>query len=119
MNTDRVQWIDLKGKKILILDFSDIKEVSVLKEVISEAEKVQNSQPDHSVLRLTKIGGVTLTEDAKRLIAEYSDSIKRYTKASAAVGFSGVKFIIAKAINPNKKFFKTEEEALNWLALQE
>ncbi len=113
MSSNRVQWVDYQEKKILILDFSDIKEVAILKEVISQAKTAQSNQPDHSVLRLTKIGGVTLTEEAKRLISEYSDYIDTYTKASAAVGFTGVKFIIAKM-----KFFRSEEEAFQWLSSQ-
>ncbi len=79
------------------------------------SEKIHAAQPLRSVRRLTIARNVFFIEDARKVIAEYTPKILKYTIASASIGFTDRKAIIMKTINANMKDFETEEEAMEWL----
>ncbi len=116
---NRVRWMDYKGTKILVIDFSGLKTGAEVKQVTDISEKIHSAQPLRSVRRLTIARNVFFIEDARKVIAEYTPKILKYTIASASIGFTDRKTIIMKTINANMKDFETEEDAAEWLSQQE
>ena len=115
---DRVRWMDYKGTKILVIDFSELMTKEEVKQVTDLSEKIHAAQPLKSVRRLTIARNTFFIEDARKVIAEYVPKILKYTIASASIGFTNRKAIIMKTINSNMKDFETEEEAAEWLSQQ-
>ena len=112
-----VKWITYKGKDILLNDYSNLDEKGFLK-AMDDVDKVPIKGPEKSILCLTNITNThatkTLTDKAKELMKER----KKYMKAVAIVGVSGVKRIIAKMVVKDVYFAKDEIDAKEWLIKQ-
>lgn len=117
--SEKVEWIEYSGNRILKVDYSNLKsDTQKLQLVLNEAEEIQKQEPLGSVLRVNLIANSSFNFEAKILIREYTERILPYTKASASCGFTGMKAIIVRLINPAMKNFPTIEEACDWLIKQ-
>ena len=116
----RIHFIDHRGKKILLVDFSNC--------CANEVEEIARAAPDHitvqprgSVLVLTNFTGAAFDRDALRAMKEAAVFDKPFVKKSALIGTEDLP---ASFYDELKSFsrrelviFKTREEALAWLVL--
>ena len=122
MEEERIRFIDHKGKKILLQDFSDMKDQDELISLIRKGAQLTRQQPPKSVLVLTDM---TRTRYDSQSSQEAKETVKGNTpfiKASALAGITGIMEIIVRAINAfagrEVKTFHTRDEALEWLVKQ-
>jgi hypothetical protein len=113
-----VKWIEHKGVKILICDFSGITNAADAAVRLKETEEETLKQPLNSIRRINYVKDSFFNDDIKKLTEEYAVRAKPYLKVSASVGFEGVKAIIIKVLMPHTKLFKTIEEAKDWIITQ-
>jgi hypothetical protein len=115
----RLKTITFKGKDILYMDFSGLKTVPEIKEVIEEGKKIFHSQPPFSTLSLANIEEMHFNNQIKDLFMEYVKSNKPFVKASAIIGVTGLKQVvfngIMKMTGREVKSFDDENQAKMWL----
>ncbi|OGI11040.1 MAG: hypothetical protein A2Y40_00145 [Candidatus Margulisbacteria bacterium GWF2_35_9] len=113
------QFINHKGKNIFLMEYPG--EIDQLKKMIGEAKKTIATQSPQSVLALSDLRQVDLTNETTEIFKDFTNHNKPYIKASALVGISGMKKIIVNTISTlyrrNFKIFDTVDEAKNYLAL--
>lgn len=116
--SDRIRWIEHKGKKILFCDYSGLPGVEQLK-VIEEAKNEMLKQPLDSVLLvLADITDTYTIQVVKEKFTELTEVRNRFKGSDATVGITGVKKIMANAIKRGIYFADTIEDAKEWLVKQ-
>ena len=101
---ERVRFIEYKNQRILKLDFSGCNTEEILV-VIKEATGVIRSQPEKSVLTLTKTDRAKFDADVIKAMKEFTKGNEPYVKAAAIVGIQGLQKIILDTVS----FFSKRE----------
>ncbi|HAP44751.1 MAG: hypothetical protein A2087_12255 [Spirochaetes bacterium GWD1_61_31] len=116
-----VQWIEIKGKKILYVDYRGVTKTEDSLKILREAIEIERASAG-GLLLLQNYEGTHANEEfvaeIKRLGAEVSDKLAK----NAVVGLSGIKKIFLSAyvrFSGEKvlRSFNTEAEAHDWLVL--
>jgi hypothetical protein len=119
---ERTQVILHQGKKIVYIDFSNLRMFDEIKTVIEDAKKHIHGQPPLSVLTLTSVEETHFNSEIKDLFTAYISSNKPYVKARAILGVTGLKQVIyngmIKFTGNNIRAFTKAEDAKNWLVSQ-
>jgi len=119
---ERVKFIDYKGKKILLEDFSGLKPGEEFDKTLEEARKTIHSQPEHSVLALFDASDGYFDQDVMNKMKDFTKSNNPYMKAAAVVGITGLLKIalitVTKVAGRDFKTFNTRDQALEWLVAQ-
>jgi len=119
----RVNFIEHKGKRILHVDLSGLKEPKDKIDVLNEARRIIDAQAPKSVLLLTNCIETHYESEGAEAIKQYSKANTPYIKASAVTGVVGIKKLLFNAIikltGRNIVAVDTVEQALDWLAGQE
>lgn len=89
--------IEHKGKKIILQNARNCSVSEGLK-VMDEGRAIIRSQEPKSVLSLVDVRGADFNQSTAESLKEYAKGNGQYTKKSAAVGISGLKKIIFKAM---------------------
>lgn len=117
----RTQLINHGGKKIILLDYTNLQDINEIIEVSNEAKTYIHAQPALSVYSLTNIDGMHFNNKIRDIFTDLAKSNKPYVKAGAIVGVTGMKQIlfngIMKLTGRDIKSFNTLEQAKDWLAL--
>jgi hypothetical protein len=117
----RVEFFVYQGKRILLIDFSELKAVDVLP-VIEEAKQVMAQQAPGSVYTLTDFTQTGYNPEVTMAMKDYALHNRPYVKASAVVGTTGLMGVIKTSVEKTSMRdlvdFATREEALEWLASQ-
>ena len=112
--------IRTNNEKIHYLDFSNLKNVKDIENVISEASKIIQTQTESSVLSLSNLEGMHFNNDIKEAFIAFVHNNKPFIKASAIIGLNGIAKIafngIVRVSGRNLKAFKTKDEAISYLA---
>lgn len=111
----RVSWITHKGKDILFVDASGLREEAYL-QVLDEVEEVYcNLDPQSTLVLLDVTDSTSSTETTERQkrLAAY-----KVAKHAAVVGVTGLKRIIAQAVRKDFHFATSIEEGKEWLVRQ-
>jgi hypothetical protein len=116
------KFLDYKGSKIFLMDFSYSEIEDVLK-AIDDATKIIAQQPPLSVLGLVDVSKSSFDRvlaDALKLFSEHN---KPFMKMTAIVGIEGVKAVILQAIikftgRKNLVTKNSVQEAKDWLVTQ-
>jgi hypothetical protein len=120
--TDRIQFMQHKGKKILHLNFRAAKAEEVI-EIIGKAKAVIGAQPERSVRTLTDVTDAAFNSRVSEAMKDFVNHNKRFVTASAVVGVTGLKQIIYNAVvkfsGRNLVAFDTIEQARDWLSGQQ
>ena len=118
----RIRFTDYKGKKILLEDFSNVKDEDELIKLIDEALKVVQSQPPKSALVVVDMTNANLTPKVYQHSKAATETNTDYIKATTLVGLGNVLNILAKAVSSFARrdlvSFGTREEAMEWLIQQ-
>lgn len=118
---NEIQVVDHKGKKIILLDFSNSTKESI-QAIIAESKDFIKKQPASSALTLTDISNLHFDSDVMNMFKEFTVHNKPFVKAGAVVGVKG---ILKAAYNfvmyfsgRNLPLFETREKAMDWLVSQ-
>ncbi|HXZ26921.1 MAG TPA: hypothetical protein VEG08_02860 [Terriglobales bacterium] len=115
---ERIQFVEHKGKQILVIDFTGCGPQEIM--MISTAVKeVIARQAKGSVLALADFTGARVNKDAVTRIKEVTTFDAPYVKRAAWVGIESLPETYFKAIQTfsNREFvpFQSRTEALDWL----
>lgn len=120
---EKIGFIDHKGKKILLYDFSYTKKSDDVVGLIKQAGTIAKKQPPKSILVLTDVTEAHYSVETTQALKELAKENTPYVKASAVTGVTGLKKVIFDAIlkfsGRDIKLFSSREEALDWLAAQQ
>lgn len=124
---DRIQFIQYKGKSILLVDLNGIRtgDTELITKVISDSSEIirNNDNLESGIRVLTDITNAEVDLKGISLMAAYVEGNKPYVKASALVGSSDsldiVKNVIEKETDREfKSGFLTRNQACDWLVKQ-
>src|SRR5512133_2949013 len=122
MENNRIRFIDHKGKRILLEDFSNVKSEDELEKLILQAESVVHAQMPKSLLVVVDMTNSTFGPKVSQTSKEASKSNSPFVKASAMVGMSKLMEIILNSVRTvsgrSIASFGTREEAYEWLIKQ-
>jgi hypothetical protein len=122
MVENRIRFIDYKGKRILLEDFSNLKNDDELEPLIWEAEKVVHRQTPNSVLVVVDLTNSHFGPKSSQASKSVSKGNGPYIKASTLVGMNKLMEIVFNSIQTitGRKMvsFNTREEAFEWLIKQ-
>ena len=117
---ERIKFIEYKGKRILLEDFSKIEPGSEFTRAIKKAQATIAAEPAFSVLALFDASYSSINLEMVDQIKEFTKANTPYIKSVAAVGLEG---LLQMALYAAEKYtgrvfntFRTREEALEFLA---
>lgn len=109
-----------KGKTILYLDFTNMKDKAEIMKLEDDGVTYIRKQPLNSVLTLTNMEGMFFNNELKKYFEEAVKGNAPYVKSGAVIGLTGLISVMYNAFvavtGRNIKSFKSKEEALDYLA---
>ncbi len=118
----RIGYVQHKGRRILIEDFSGLRPGRELEATLEEAKTIVQSRPPKSAVVLVDVTGMRFDKDTLDMMKELAASNEPYVKASTLVGVGGLLQVgllaVSRFSERNFKTFSAREEALDWLAIQ-
>lgn len=119
--TDRLSWIEYKGKQLLFYNYKECKPDDMLV-IIEKAEKIVSSQPSKSILELIDVTDINYNTESWNKLKKFAKDVEPYSKAAAVVGLSKTTEFMLKAISivtrRSLSTFENLEDAKNWLIEQ-
>ena len=119
---DRTRFIDHRGRRLLMLDYTQLgTDMDQLRAEIAKSKDVIAWEPPGSVLTLTDVRGSKITPSAVRAMQELVQFNAPYVRWSAVVvGLTGVYLTAFRAMQAlsrrrNMKAFNDLDEAKAWL----
>lgn len=115
-----VKYVDHKGKKILLMDYSSSTIEQTLKAIAETKKLVALEDPDAHLLGIVDVSTSTFDTTVTDALKDLATHNKPYMKASAIIGVTGVKKVIFQAVlaftgRKNLVLKNTVEEAKDWL----
>jgi hypothetical protein len=118
---DTIKFIEHKGKKILLIDFSQKTAEEVL-ELIPDVKNIVIKQPLNSLLTLIDVSNTHYNTTVIQTLKELTRANKPYVKASAVVGITAMLKIILQTVTrfSGRKFFTADNlvQGKDWLVEQ-
>jgi 1-deoxy-D-xylulose 5-phosphate reductoisomerase len=118
----RTRFVDHRGKKVLVLDYSGIREPAEALAAIEESKREVVRHPHKSLRVLTDSTGSHYDTAVVQALKELAAHDEPYVIASAVVGVVGLKKVVLTAVNLFSKrkitMFDSREQALDWLVAQ-
>ena len=117
---ERVRFIEHRGQRVLLLDYSDLAEESVILEMIEERTDIVAQQPRGSVLTLIDVTHSKWTRTAIQRVKDANVLDHPYVRRAAVVGYEtmapkGSLEAVGTFASRTWGQFATREEALAWL----
>ncbi len=120
--SERVRFLEHRGKRILLIDFSQLKETEEILAVVEAARVVVAEQPPASLRTLTSVRGARYTPPVMDAIKALTVHNRPYVTAAAVVGMEGMHRVLFRAVllfsRRNIEAFDSQDEARDWLASQ-
>ncbi len=119
---ERTRFIEHHGKRILLLDYSGIRDPAEALREIAASRAVVARQPHGSVLTLTHVQGARYNTEVVQALKELATHNQPFVRAAAVVGLSGlqravyrtIQLFTRRALQP----FDDLEAAKDWLVEQ-
>jgi hypothetical protein len=115
----RTSFIEHEGHRILLLDFSGIRDPAVALAAIAEAKAFVATQPLGSLLTITHVKGSAFMPSVVGALQDLARHDGPYTRAAAVAGMSGIQRVALAAIElvsgRSFKVCRDVEEAKRWL----
>lgn len=122
---DRTRFIDHRGHRLLLLDYTNLgTDLDQLRDEIGKTKEVIGREPPGSVLTLTDVRGCKITPGAVKAMQELVKFNADYVRWSAVVvGLTGVYLTAYRATQAlsrrrNMRAFNDLDEAKEWLVSQ-
>lgn len=117
---DRVRFIEHRGHRVLLLDYSNLNDEQQMLEMIEERVELVSKEAPDSVLTLADVTGAQVTRTAMQRIKEANVIEKPFVRRAALVGAEsllpkGALESVGTFAAKNWGQFATREEALDWL----
>ena len=121
---DRVRFIQHRGKRVLLLDYSQLGDENQMLAMVEVRKKMVAGQPPLSLLTLTDVSGAQFTRKALDKIKEAAVYDLPVLKRAAMVGAEsmapkGALEAVGTFSARTWQNFPTREEALDWLVAEE
>jgi hypothetical protein len=117
---ERLQFIDYKGKRILIEDFTRLMPGGEFNKSIKAAQKIIAAEPENSVLAIFDATDSSFNAEMLEQIKKFTKANSPYIKTVCVVGLNGLLQIALSAVIKftGREFntFRTRQEALDFLA---
>ena len=117
-------WVEHKGKRIFITDFSRLgSDAESLQAEAAAVIQALKNEPPNSVLAITNVEHTIANEKTMRILRETLPHTNPFVRARAVVGVHGFRKHIVAAftrLTGRTQFiiFETMEEALDWIVNQ-
>ncbi|HEX9108461.1 MAG TPA: STAS/SEC14 domain-containing protein [Longimicrobiales bacterium] len=120
---DRTQTLEYRGRRIVLLDFTGLREeATALTEIEKARQFFARQKPDGALLTMTDGSGATYTSKVVEALKQLATHNKPYVKAAAGVSDSRLHRVVIAAIavftGRHIPVFATREEAMAWLIQQ-
>lgn len=119
---ERTRFIEHRGTRILLQDYSGIRDPQQALREIARSRELVARQPPGSLLILTHVRDARYNAAVLQAMKEMAAHNAPYVKASAVVGMSGLHRIAYQAVilfsRRTIRVFDGEADALDWLASQ-
>lgn len=119
---ERTRFIEHRGKRILLLEYSGITNSTEALAEIEKSKRVVRAQPPGSLLVMTVVRGARYNTTVLQAMKDLAAHNAPYVRASAVVGMAGLHRIAYQAVilfsKRNIQTFDQESQALDWLAAQ-
>lgn len=120
---DRVRFIEHRGKRVLLLDYTDLTDEKEMLAMIEERKRVIAAQPRNSVLLLVDVTGARFTRNALSRVKEAAALDRPHVRRTVLVGSHTLPPTVVSAVASfaaqNYPKFETRAEGLDWLVAQE
>ncbi|MCL2669431.1 MAG: hypothetical protein FWE89_01985 [Syntrophaceae bacterium] len=121
---ERIEEFSLEGKSFVYLDLSGVKTNNEFLRVVDIWKQVIKKYPENSIYTVTNVSDIRADSETKKMLTDLMAHNKPYVKNAAAIGFDGIKKIMANTISkgagrPSIHFALTKEKAIEWLLSQE
>ena len=115
-----VQWIEYRGKKILVSNYSGLEEKEQIKAMEETKQELLKQPAGSQALTLTDVSKAPSTAATRDKGKELEAAIagKGFVSLTAIVGLSGWQKVMAQLIKPDAYFAKSIEDAKDWLVEQ-
>ncbi len=117
---ERVYFIEHKGKKILIEDFTNLRAGEEYEKTLKFAQSTIAAEPQQSVLALFDASNCSFNNEMLTQMKEFTKANTPFIKKATVVGITGLLQVALSAVSKfsGREFitFKTREEALDFLA---
>ena len=118
----RTRFIEHRGRSILLLDYSGIRDVAEALREIEASREVVRAQPPGSLLTLTYVRDARYNTDVVQALKALAEHNRPFVRAGAVVGMSGIHRAVFSTIllftRRSLKAFDDMEEAKDWLVEQ-
>ena len=118
--SDRVRFIEHKGKRIIYNDFANIDGPADALAVIAESRELTRKQPIGTCLVLTNVTASKFNREVVEALKELAGGNKPYIKAGVIVGLSGIQRVVYVAVaqltGRRMPTFASVDEAKEYLA---
>lgn len=119
---ERTRFIEHRGKKILLLDYSELRDPREALQEIARSKEMVARQPPGSLLTLTYVRDARYDSSVIQAMKDLAAHNKPFVKAAAVVGMSGIHRAVYQTLllftRRNIKAFDDMEAARDWLAEQ-
>lgn len=116
---EKAQFIEHKGKKIFVLDFSNCQPAEMLA-LVDECARLVRSQPKKSVYTITVANGAKFDFDVVNKLKELTKDNEPHVIKSAVVGMTGMQQVVLMIVSnfSNRSFevFDNIEKAKEFFA---
>lgn len=115
----RTEIIQKDGKAIYYMDFSSMRKLDEINQIIQEAVNYIRRQPAGSVLSLTNVEGMHFNSQIIDAFTTFVSGNKPYVKNGAVIGLNGLIRIVfngmLKATGRNLRVCSSKDEAILYL----
>ena len=119
---ERTRFIEHRGQRILVLDYSDMRDPHEAIAAIEASKREAATHPPHSLLVMTVVRNARYNTAVLQALKELASHNEPYVKASAIVGMGGLHRVAYQAVllfsRRKIRPFDTEAQALDWLVEQ-
>lgn len=120
---ERTQFVDYKGRRIVLLDYSGLTvEAETLAEIEKSRQFFARMQPDHTALTVTDGTGARYTPRVLDALKQLAAHNKPFVKAAAGVSDNRLHRVVITAVavftGRHIPVFSTRAEAMDWLVKQ-
>ena len=116
----RTYFIEHRGVRILLLDFSRVMDSDMALRTIAQAKEVVAGQPHDSLLTLTTVEGSHFDSSIVTALRDLAEHNRPYVRAAAVVGLSGLMRVVFSTLvhltGRNMRAFDRMEDARDYLA---
>ena len=120
--SQRVQFFEYNGKRILGANFPSIRDKDEFVRAVRDVDASIVSQPRASVLVYVNFTDAVISKEANEQMKVSAARVGPYLKGVAAIGVDGLKRVILTTAvilsRKNVHFCSTREQALDWLVTQ-